>query len=61
MRFNIFRNPNVDAQVGMLLGSFDQAVRNQSEGYWREEISKEIYKYCQCNHCDELTILVRRY
>jgi hypothetical protein len=41
MRFNIFRNPHVDAQVGMLLGSFDQSIRNQSEDYWRKEIAKE--------------------
>ena len=60
MRFNIFRNPHVDAQVGMLLGSFDQAIRNQSEDYWREEIVKEINKLCQCNHCNGLSLLVRR-
>jgi len=27
---------------------------------WRDEIAKEIYSYCQCNHCHELTLLVRR-
>ena len=60
MRFNVFRNPYMDTQARMLVDNFEQAVRNQSEDYWREEISKEIYKYCQCNHCDELTLLVRR-
>jgi hypothetical protein len=58
--FNIFRNPYVDVQARMLVDNFEQAVRNQSEEYWRDEIAKEIYNYCQCNHCHELTLLVRR-
>ena len=34
MRFNIFRNRNIDSQIGYLLDNFDQAVRNSSEQYW---------------------------
>jgi len=60
VRFNVFRNPYVDVQARMLVDNFEQAVRNQSEEYWRDEIAKEIYSYCQCNHCHELTLLVRR-
>jgi hypothetical protein len=60
MRFNVFRNPYIDAQAGMLVDNFEQAVRNQSEEYWRNEIAKEISNYCQCNHCRKLTLLVRR-
>ena len=45
MRFNIFRNPFVDAQVSMLLGSFDDGIRKQTEQYWRDKISQEIVDY----------------
>jgi len=63
MRFNIFRNPYIDAQAGMLVDSFEQAIRNQSEFYWRYVIRKEILDiiysiqydgdYCKMIHsCD---------
>ena len=45
MRFNIFRNPYVDAQVNMLLSSFDDGIRNQTEEYWRDKIAQEIVDY----------------
>ena len=56
MRFNIFRNPFVDAQVGMLLGSFDDSIRNQTEQYWREKISQEIIVYVTKTGYKNLTI-----
>lgn len=46
MRFNIFRNPFVDTQVAYLMDNFDQAVRNQTEDYWRKTIADEIYYSC---------------
>ena len=42
MRINIFRNPYIDAQVGMLLDSLDHARRKETEAYWRSMIVKEI-------------------
>lgn len=56
MRFNIFRNPFVDAQVSMLLGSFDDGIRNQTEQYWREKISQEIITYVTKTGYENLTI-----
>ena len=47
MRFNIFRNRNIDSQVGYLLDNFDQAVRNSSEQYWRDVIAEEIWDYLE--------------
>lgn len=47
MRFNIFRNRSMDAQVGYLLDSFDQAVRNKTEEYWRNVIAEEIKDYAE--------------
>lgn len=47
MRFNIFRNRNVDSQVGYLLDNFDQAVRNSSEQYWRDVIAEEVWDYLE--------------
>ena len=46
MRFNIFRNPFIDAQAAYLMDNFDQAVRNQTEDYWRKTIADEIYYSC---------------
>ena len=56
MRVNIFRNPFVDAQVSMLLGSFDDGIRNQTEQYWREKISQEIITYVTKTGYENLTI-----
>ena len=47
MRFNIFRNRNIDSQVGYLLDNFDQAVRNSSEQYWRDVIAEETWDYLE--------------
>lgn len=64
MRFNIFRNPFVDSQVTFLLDTYDQALRNQTEEYWRDKIINEILQriekmpkedggYCHVLHyCD---------
>lgn len=46
MRFNIFRNKRIDAQVSYLMDNFDSAIAKQTEQYWREKISEEIYKSC---------------
>lgn len=45
MRFNIFRNRNLDAQVGYLMDSYDQAVRHATEQYWRDVIAEEVKDY----------------
>jgi len=42
VKFNIFRNPFVDAQVSMLMDSYDNAQRKQTEQYWRSKIAGEI-------------------
>jgi len=42
VNFNIFRNPFVDAQVGMLMDSFDKALYSQTEEYWRGVCGDEI-------------------
>lgn len=41
-RFNIFRNPFIDAQVSMLMDSYDHALRKQTEQYWRSKIAGEV-------------------
>jgi hypothetical protein len=46
----------VDAQVSMLLGSFDDGIRNQTEQYWREKISQEIITYVTKTGYENLTI-----
>ncbi len=46
MRLNVFRNPFIDVQVSMILDNFDQAVRNQTEDYWRKTIAMEIRETC---------------
>lgn len=46
MRFNIFRNKHVDAQVGYLLDTMIDARRNETEAYWRKTIAEEIYDSC---------------
>jgi len=38
MRFNIFRNPFIDTQVGMLMDS----LYSQTEEYWRGVCASEI-------------------
>lgn len=42
MRINIFRNPNIDAQVGYLLDSMVHARRKETEDYWTGEIVSRI-------------------
>lgn len=42
MKLNIFRNPFVDSQVGLLLESYDDRLRRQTESYWRNKIASEI-------------------
>jgi hypothetical protein len=42
MKFNIFRNPNIDAQVGYLIDSYQDALRNQTRDYWTEKIGVGI-------------------
>ena len=42
MRFNIFRNPLIDVQVSMLMDTFDDSIRKQTENYWRNTIAKEV-------------------
>ena len=47
MKFNIFRNPFIDAQVGILMDSFDKALYSQTEEHWRNVCAneiKELYK-----------------
>ena len=46
----------MDAQVSMLLGSFDDGIRNQTEQYWREKISQEIITYVTKTGYENLTI-----
>lgn len=46
MRFNIFRNKYADVDAKYLMDNFDQAVRNQTEDYWRKTIAEEIYNAC---------------
>lgn len=41
-RLNIFRNHNIDAQVGYLMDAYDQGLRKQTETYWRDTIAAEI-------------------
>lgn len=47
MRLNVFRNPFIDVQVSMILDNFDQAIRNQTEEYWRTVIAEEIRDACR--------------
>ena len=56
MKFNIFRNPFVDVQVGMLLSSFDDGIRKQTESYWRDTISKEIVSYAMTDESENINI-----
>jgi hypothetical protein len=42
MRLNIFRNHNIDAQVGYLIDAYQDALRSQTKGYWTEKIIIEI-------------------
>lgn len=42
MKFNIFRNPFIDAQVSMLMDCYDDALRKQTEQYWRSKIAGEV-------------------
>lgn len=44
MKFNIFRNPFVESQVTFLLDTYDEALRNQTEEYWRSKIAGEILR-----------------
>jgi hypothetical protein len=45
MKMNIFRNPFVDVQVKMLMDSYDDGLRKQTESYWRNKIANEIVAY----------------
>jgi len=56
VKFNIFRNPFVDVQVGMLLSSFDDGIRKQTESYWRDTISKEIVSYAMTDESENINI-----
>ena len=42
VNFNIFRNPFIDAQVSMFVDVYDDALRKQTEQYWRSKIAGEI-------------------
>ena len=46
MRFNIFKNSRVDAQVGYLLDTYDDALRKKTEQYWRTTIANEVFNSC---------------
>jgi hypothetical protein len=46
MRLNIFRNPAIDAQVGYLIDSYQDALRKQTEEYWRNKITEEFINAC---------------
>jgi len=66
MKFNIFRNPTIDAQVGYLIDSYQDALRNQTRDYWTEKISMEIAeiimeRISDLNSCcdDECQTMVR--
>lgn len=64
MRLNIFRNPFIDAQVSMLVGSFDDSVRRQTEDYWRNEIASEVIRRCTdtptCEDCLIIADTIRK-
>ena len=45
-RFNVFRNKLADVQVKYIMDNFDSAIAKQTEKYWREKISEEIYNSC---------------
>ena len=69
MRINIFRNPFIDAQVSMLMGTLDDARRRETESYWRTAIVNEILDrietlpkddggYCHTLHyCDVVELI----
>jgi hypothetical protein len=67
MRLNIFRNPTIDAQVGYLVDTYQDALRNQTRDYWTEKISMEIAKiimerisdFNSCCDDDECQIMAR--
>jgi hypothetical protein len=42
VKFNIFRNPIIDAQVGYLIDGYQDALRNQTKDYWTEQVRNEI-------------------
>jgi hypothetical protein len=46
----------VDVQVGMLLSSFDDGIRKQTESYWRDTISKEIVSYAMTDESENINI-----
>ena len=41
-KINIFRNPFIDTQVGMLVDAYEDGLRKQTEEYWRKTIAQEI-------------------
>lgn len=41
-KFNIFRNPFIETQVGYLLDAYDDGLRKQTEEYWRTKIAGEV-------------------
>ena len=67
MRINIFRNRNIDAQVGYFLDVYDYGLRKQTEDYWRNAIAIEIQDACPdyaesnypCPDCVEYMSLIR--
>ena len=42
MRFNIFRNKHVDAQVGYLLDIMMDARRAETQEYWTEQFAARL-------------------
>jgi hypothetical protein len=63
IKLNIFRNPYIDAQIGYFMDNFDQAVRNQTEDYWRNTIADEVLQRCPmgllCPQCAEISKRIR--
>jgi hypothetical protein len=45
-RFNIFRNPYTDAQLGYLLDTMVDSRRRETESYWRTVIAEEVKNSC---------------
>jgi hypothetical protein len=64
---NRIRNSFSDVQVKYLMDNFDDAVRNQTEDYWRKTIAEQIYDACPsvnksgypCEDCYEFYEFVR--
>jgi hypothetical protein len=52
----------------MILDNFDQAIRNQTEDYWRKEIAREVVETCPdyqerqiaCLDCIDIAQVIRK-